>query len=137
MSGGSLNYVYQHVENAAAEIADRADRPEHRAFAEHLRKVAKALHDLEWVWSCDYGRGDELDAIRGVISPADTLQQALKEAETAILHFAQGLQMARCAVRETPAQCPSATACCACGAPGGEVGEKCRACCGGVIGRKP
>jgi hypothetical protein len=102
MSGGSLNYVYQRVEQAAAEVLERADRPEHRAFAGHLLKVAKALHDLEWVWSCDYGRDDELEAIRAVVSPADTLQQALKDAETAIMFFAQGLQMARLAAKQPP-----------------------------------
>lgn len=99
MSGGSLDYAYSRLESVADEILSRSERPEHRAFAGHLYLVASALHDLEWVWSGDYGRGDELKAINAVISPADTLQQAMRDAETAILHFAQGLQMARMAAK--------------------------------------
>ena len=106
MSGGSLDYVYRKVEQAACDVLARADRPEHRAFAEHLMKVSKALHDLEWVWSCDYGRGDELEAINAVISPADTLQQAMKEAETAIMHFAARLQLARRAAKKHSSEEP-------------------------------
>ena len=80
MSGGSLEYAYSRVEDVAEMIAGRAELPEHRAFAVHLHKVAKALHDLEWVWSCDYARGDELEAIRAVVTPGDVLGEALKRA---------------------------------------------------------
>ena len=31
-----------------------------------LRLVADAMHDVEWVDSCDYGPGDEVSAIRAV-----------------------------------------------------------------------
>ena len=54
MSGGSYDYLYHKVE----EVADQLDgdrSPLRRAFAEHLHKVAKALHDIEWVDSGDYG----------------------------------------------------------------------------------
>lgn len=64
MSGGSLNYVYSQVEYAASEIAIHATCLEHKAFAKHLLLVAKALHDIEWVLSGDFGPGDDLSAIR-------------------------------------------------------------------------
>ena len=67
MSGGSLNYVYSQVEYAASEIAIRATCLEHKAFAKHLLLVAKALHDVEWVLSGDFGLGDEKAAIQAVL----------------------------------------------------------------------
>lgn len=67
MSGGSLDYVYSRVESAASEIAQRATCLEHKAFAAHLLLVARALHDIEWVFSCDFGPGDDLSAIRKVL----------------------------------------------------------------------
>ena len=48
MSGGRLNYAYSKVENVAYDVASNAKSNLHRAFAEHLLKVSKALHDLEW-----------------------------------------------------------------------------------------
>lgn len=51
------------------EIAFRlagADCPLRRAFGEHLALCAKALHDIEWVDSGDYGTGAELNAIKAI-----------------------------------------------------------------------
>ncbi len=59
MSGGSMDYLYSKIEWAEFPT----DTPERAAFAEHLKLVAKALHDIEWVDSCDYGPGDENAAI--------------------------------------------------------------------------
>lgn len=88
MSGGSLEYVYGKVEEAADLIASRSGKPLHRAFANHLRLVSEALHDLEWVYSGDYSEGDEDSAIRAVISPTaevetarNSLVQAFKDAQ--------------------------------------------------------
>ena len=83
MSGGSLNYAYQRVEEVADEVASRAETPEHRAFAAHLRKVAKALHDLEWVWSYDYGAGKELNALMACVTTSDVLVEAVERANAA------------------------------------------------------
>jgi hypothetical protein len=63
MSGGSLDYVYSRVQDAAMQIRNRSQDPMHIAFVNHLEKVSKALHDIEWVFSCDYGDGDEEKAI--------------------------------------------------------------------------
>lgn len=62
MSGGSLNYVYSAVSDAASQIA-ADERPEYAAFGQHLKLVAKALHEVEWEYSCDTGKGDALKAI--------------------------------------------------------------------------
>jgi len=62
----------------------RAKRVEHRAFAAHLRKVSKALHDLEWVWSGDYGEGDEIPAIMACITKTDALDAAAESIRSAI-----------------------------------------------------
>lgn len=77
MSGGSLDYFFGRVTDVASDIRSRGrDNPLHVAFADHLDKVAKALHDLEWVWSFDYSKGDEEEAIRAVIDPASELEAA-------------------------------------------------------------
>lgn len=67
MSGGSLDYVYSRVHEAAGEIRARSQKRRHLAFADHLDLVARALHDVEWVLSCDYGEDGDKDAIKAVI----------------------------------------------------------------------
>lgn len=91
MSGGSLNYVYGKVDLAADTIEDSAETPLHRAFAAHLRKVAKALHDLEWVWSSDYGPGDEIEAIRAVLGEGAEIEAATERAEKALAELKSAL----------------------------------------------
>ena len=70
MSGGSMDYLTYKVDEAADQLTNKNNTPLQRALGEHLRKVAKALHDVEWVWSGDYGRGDEEEAIRAVLGDA-------------------------------------------------------------------
>lgn len=60
MSGGSMNYLYSKLEYDATF---EQNTPERVAFAEHLKLVAEALHDIEWVDSGDYGGGRETAAI--------------------------------------------------------------------------
>jgi hypothetical protein len=74
MSGGSMNYFYQKMEEDAAF---REHTPQRRAFAAHLKKVAKALHDIEWVDSSDYGQGDENAAIEACLAPGACLTEAI------------------------------------------------------------
>jgi hypothetical protein len=95
MSGGSLDYVFRRVDDAADMVEDRATEPIHKAFAAHLRLVSKALHDLEWVWSCDYGRGDEVEAIRAVIHHDAELKAAIADAEIATEHLSASIAHAR------------------------------------------
>ena len=76
MSGGSYDYAFRRIDELADAI--QATTPLRRAFQQHLRDVAKAAHDIEWVDSCDYGKGDEDEAIQKVLGQnAPTL--ALRE----------------------------------------------------------
>lgn len=82
MSGGSYDYLYCKVE----EMADRiGNTPERQRFAKHLRRVAKAMHAIEWVDSCDWGKGDENAPIRAVFDPVENValdhDAAIAEAE--------------------------------------------------------
>ena len=75
MSGGSMNYLYSKIEYDATFATHT---PERLAFKVHLAKVAKALHDIEWVDSGDKGPGDENAAIRACLQ-ADAVLWALVE----------------------------------------------------------
>ena len=83
MSGGSWDYFYNRVREVADRLQGRDQSPDRRALGAHLRKVAQALHDIEWVDSCDYVAGDETEAIRAVVSPADRLEAATEAAKLA------------------------------------------------------
>jgi hypothetical protein len=61
-----MNYFYQRVEEAAYDLS-RSDDVLRAAFGELLSRCALALHDIEWVDSCDYGPGDEHAAIQAVL----------------------------------------------------------------------
>lgn len=76
MSGGSMNYLYNDIECATFEL----NTPERRAFSAHLKKVAKALHDIEWVDSGDYKWGDETEAIMACISDAAVIDVSIARA---------------------------------------------------------
>ena len=84
MSGGSLDYVFYKLDDAVDSIEKRATTPLHKAFAVHLKDVSKALHDLEWVFSCDYSDGDEVEAIRKVVNKEMELEAATNNARIAL-----------------------------------------------------
>lgn len=93
MSGGSYNYAYRHVEDMALTLS-RKKSPIHNAFGKHLLLVAKAMHDIEWVDSGDYGEDRDVEAIRNVLGAhwrelivAEALDQieAIKEELIALL----------------------------------------------------
>ncbi len=88
MSGGSYNYAFRYVDEMADDIQARINvrdrdprnsaRDELRlAFARHLRLVAKAMHDIEWVDSVDLALIDEAIAIAAVLAP-DPIATALR-----------------------------------------------------------
>jgi hypothetical protein len=85
MSGGSYNYAYSKIEDLADEIIPTTQL--RKAFKTHLKKVAKACHDIEWVDSCDYGTGDENEAILACLG-SDVSRLVLEEsiAELTRLH---------------------------------------------------
>lgn len=84
MSGGSLDYVCYKVGDAADSIEARATTPLQKAFAAHLRDVSKALHDLEWVFSGDYGDGDEVESLKKVVNKQMELEAATNDARIAL-----------------------------------------------------
>ena len=86
MSGGSWDYFYGRLEDVALRLQCERD-PLRKAFGSHLQKCAKALHDIEWVDSCDCSPGDEVKAIKAVLGPdcpALVLSESRKQAEAAL-----------------------------------------------------
>ena len=67
MSGGDLDYVFLRVRQAADDIDQLSNKDLHRRFAQHLRKVAVALKDLEWVMGDDDRPGSEEKSINDVL----------------------------------------------------------------------
>ena len=66
MSGGSWDYEYMRIE----ELADRLHAEKcllRRALADRLRLLSKAMHDIEWVDSGDFAKGEELPAIKSFL----------------------------------------------------------------------
>lgn len=79
------NWTHSSVEQYAERLIEKSpNNPLHVAFANHLKLVATALHDLTWVFSGDIGPGDEEEAIRAVITPALELDAALETAKAAV-----------------------------------------------------
>ena len=78
MSGGSMNYLHSKLEYDATFSTHT---PERLAFKRHLAKVAKALHDIEWVDSGDKGPGDENAAIRACLQPDAVLFALVEQAK--------------------------------------------------------
>jgi hypothetical protein len=86
MSGGSYDYIFGKIADTAGQIVKRKDTPLRRAFAEHLKLVAEAMHAVEWVDSCNWCPGDEDEAIRKCLAEGaeyarKALQLAIADAE--------------------------------------------------------
>ena len=78
MSGGSMDYLYSKVEDASFTHSSS----ERKAFAKHLRFVAKALRAIEWNDSGD-GDDSEHDAIMACITPSCVIEEAIESAQQA------------------------------------------------------
>ena len=76
MSGGSYEYAYERIESLADAI--EPSTPLRKVFKEHLRLVAKACHDIEWVDSGDWSDNAEEEAIIKCLS-GDVFALCLKE----------------------------------------------------------
>ena len=89
MSGGALDYACYKVQDVINSIPE--DTIIRVAFKKHLRDVAEALHDLEWVLSRDYANGDEVKAIEKVLYRGSIVEKtAIEELELKIKE-AQGI----------------------------------------------
>jgi hypothetical protein len=97
MSGGSYDYVYGRIKDFAEQIrtTDPASRSLRLAFKQHLLLVAKAAHAIEWVDSCDYKTGDEIEYIRAVLAPEAELNAAREEAEKTLRLLQETLERSR------------------------------------------
>ena len=98
MSGGSMNYLYRKIEEDAVFSLTT---PERKAFEKHLTLVVKALHDIEWVDSNDYGGTDEGEAIRACLSDGAVLSQTIDDAHEAMKNLREELERA-CSGRISP-----------------------------------
>ena len=67
MSSGSYDFAYTKAEWMAERMLRYDKDPLRLAFARHLKKVAKAMHDIEWVDRDDYADGKEMKAIKAVL----------------------------------------------------------------------
>lgn len=90
MSGGSYDYAYRHVDEMADTIDHKTKSSLRRAFAAHLRKVALAMHHIEWVDSGDYGNGQDEGAMRACL--ADPVAEELTVAVGDAREVSQELQ---------------------------------------------
>lgn len=65
-----MDYLYSRFEQANF----KQNTLLRKRFAAHLKLVAKALHDIEWVDSADYAPGDEDEAIQACLGiPKDVV----------------------------------------------------------------
>lgn len=90
MSGGSWDYLCFKVEEAASRLQNTPDTKkgwfERRILGDLLELVSEALHDIEWVDSCDYAEGDEAKAISRVFQFMGGDDRAKEKIDKAIEH---------------------------------------------------
>ena len=82
MSGGSWDYLHSKMEYAADRLT-KDEMPERRALGRMMERMAKAMHAIEWVDSCDWAKGDEVAPIEEALGPA-AAALTLAELETTI-----------------------------------------------------
>ena len=80
MSGGSYDYLCYKMEDAASTLCQKGQPAYRKAFGELMRKCAKAMHDIEWVDSCDMGPGDDEKAIMECIEFSDVFKFTIEDA---------------------------------------------------------
>ncbi len=81
MSGGSYDYLCYKMEDAARRLMKKHQPNYRRAFGEMMLNCSKAMHDVEWVDSCDSSEGDDEEAIMQCLLKQDVLQYTLEEAK--------------------------------------------------------
>lgn len=88
MSGGSWNYLYQTMEDAADRLQNTSTEQEccedRRVLGVLLRKVANAMHAIEWVDSCDYSSGDEVEPIKACFEHGFYKQATLQQLKSQV-----------------------------------------------------
>jgi hypothetical protein len=85
MSGGSWEYLYSKIDDAADTLI-QGKEPLRRAFGKKMKLYAAAMHDIEWVDSGDYGEGEEVESIEKALGEdADNLMTSELIAEATAL----------------------------------------------------
>lgn len=82
MSGGSYDYVCFKIQDAAENLRKTHTDPRRAAFRKLLRLVGDAMHDIEWVDSCDYAPGDEHKAIDACFAFLKADPDTIKKAQS-------------------------------------------------------
>jgi len=78
MSGGSYDYLYRKMEEAALRLLSK-DQPLYRqAFGDLLIRCSNAMHEIEWVDSNDKSEGDDEEAIMNCITHNDILDFSIE-----------------------------------------------------------
>lgn len=78
MSGGSYDYICYKIEGI--ELCNIDKDPRRASFQKLLKLVGEAMHDIEWVDSCDYGIGADHNAIDRVFGFLGTDPEIIKKA---------------------------------------------------------
>ena len=97
MSGGSWQYFYGQLEDIATRLQSERD-PVRKAFGSHLQLCAKALHDIEWVDSGDYGEKREVESIRmalGKDASVAVLSETIKQVESALVDLKNEIERSK------------------------------------------
>jgi hypothetical protein len=84
---GSWDYVTHKFDDVADRLKSEKD-PLRRLMGQRVSLLAKALHDIEWVDSCDYSEGDDIEAIEAFLW-ADTSQN-IRDEIVAVAERAKG-----------------------------------------------
>jgi len=84
MSGGVYNYAYHKVQEFADDLRYTELNPIRQTFKEHLYKVAKAMHYIEWVDSGDMEEGDEDPVIKECISKNEIMKTSIEMTERVV-----------------------------------------------------
>ena len=97
MSGGSWNYCFGHLDDAAERLLLERD-PYRRTLGRQLKLIATALHDIEWVDSGDYSPGRDDESIKAALGPQwreGVLSELIMEAEEVVSKIDDAIKEAR------------------------------------------
>jgi len=91
MSGGSYDYLFGRLEDAANQIKGS---PLRRAFARHLLLISKALYEIEWADSGDTspGNNDEIAAIQACLPKGADIQACIEEAKKVLIELQAAIE---------------------------------------------
>ena len=82
MSGGSYDYICFKLEELSESIRNQDIDPRRASFSKLLKLISVAMHDIEWVDSCDYSQGDDHKAIDAVFSFLGSDPETIKQARS-------------------------------------------------------